>query len=91
MDHSDPAVNSRCPEEGVGGEDNLQDRKDKACLGFRNWIGRSGVGPVEEVGECILGEGTDRVEVGGSLAGMDSDASFLVMAPLRPWLGMDMP
>lgn len=91
MGHFDPAVDSRCPEEGVGDEKTLQDRKDKACWSFRNWIGRSGVGPVEEVGECILGEGTDRVEVGESLAGRDSGASFLVMAPRRPWFGMDMP
>lgn len=69
MDHSGPAVDCHCPEDGVGDEHNLQDRKDKACLGSRNWIGRSGVGLVEEVEECILGEGIDRVEeAGGSFA-----------------------
>lgn len=89
MDHSDPAVDSRCPEV-VDYDNDLQDRKDKPCWGFRNWIGRSVVGPVEEVGECILGEGTDRVEVGDSLAGRDLGASFLEMTPRRPWFGTDM-
>lgn len=84
MDHSGPAVNCHYPEEGADDERNLQFRKDKACWGFRNWIEHSAVGPVEEVGGYILGEGIDRVEVEGSLAVKGSDASFLGMAPRRP-------
>lgn len=85
MDHSGPVVDCHCLAKEVGDEHNLQDRKDKACPDSRNWIEYSGVGPVEEVGGCILAEGIDHVE------GMGSGASFPGMTPRRPGVGRDMP
>lgn len=91
-DHAGPAAYFQGPEEGLGDEHNLQDRQDKVCRGCRIWIGRLVVGPVEGVGECILGEDTDRIEeVGGNLAGRGSGVLFLGMAGRKPGFGTDMP